>query len=177
MSRRPALALAVVLSATLLSGCGVGLHNRTYQEHGREDGAVADIGGRSGLAIRNLHVLAPATGSFLGIGSGAQVVGGLVNKGTQDDKLVGATSDVAGAVTLLLGGSPVTDVTVPALGAADPTWSLQLSGLTRPVHVAEYVGVTLQFARAGRVTLQVPLYAGQNGLGDRTPEQNPYGEK
>ncbi len=174
MSRRPALALAVALSATLLSGCGVGLHNRTYQEHGREDGAVADIGG---LAIRNLHVLPPDSGSVLDVGSGALVVGGLVNKGTQDDKLVGATSDVAGAVTLLLGGSPVTDVAVPALGSADQNWSLQLGGLTRAVHVAQYVGVTLEFARAGRVTLQVPLYAGQNGLSDRTQEQNPYGEK
>jgi hypothetical protein len=177
VSRRPALALAAMLSATLLSGCGVGLHNRTYQEHGREDGAVADLAGGSGLAIRNLHLVPPATGSILGLGSSAVVVGGLVNKGTQDDKLVGATSDVAGGVTLLLDGSPVTDVVVPALGAADQTWSLQLNGLTRSVAAAQYVGVTLEFARAGRVTLQVPLFAGQNGLADRTPEQNPYGEK
>jgi copper(I)-binding protein len=172
VSRRPVLAL--LLSAALLSGCGTGLHSRTYREHGRQDGAIANVGGRSGIAVRNVHLTPPATGSTYGVGSTAFLTGGLVNGSGTADALVGATSDVAGAVTLLVDDTPTTEVAIPAHGAATTTWALALSSLTRPVSVATYVTVTLEFRSAGRVTLQVPVFAGDNGLQNRTPEQNPY---
>lgn len=174
MSRRPVSALALLVSAALLAGCGTGLQARTYRETGREDGATADLGGVSGLAIRHLHVAPPATGTAAEAGSTAFVVGGLVNNGGSADALVGASSDVAGAVTLLVDGSPTTEVAVPAGGAAPQSWALALSGLTRGLTPATYVSVTLEFRRAGRVTLQVPVYAGDQGLQDRPQAQDPY---
>jgi copper(I)-binding protein len=165
---------ALVVSAALLAGCGTGLHSRTYRENGREDGAVADVGGRTGLAVRGLHVSAPVTGSTHPAGGTAFVTGGLVNNSTSNDALVGASSDVAGAVTLLVDGTPTTEVAIPAMGAAPSTWSLALSDLAEELHAATYIPVTLEFQRAGRVTLQVPVYAGDNGLQDREAEQEPY---
>ncbi|HUR13373.1 MAG TPA: copper chaperone PCu(A)C [Mycobacteriales bacterium] len=176
MSRRPvsALALALLTSAALLTGCGTGLEARTYQEVGREDGAAASVGGRSGIAIRHLHVAPPSSGQVLEAGATALVVGGLVNNGPSADALVGAASDVAGAVTLLVDGSPTTEVALPAKGAAPQSWALALTGLNRGLPPATYVTVTLEFAHAGRVTLQVPVHAGDQGLDDREEAQDPY---
>jgi copper(I)-binding protein len=174
VSRRSLSVSALVVSAALLAGCGTGLHSRTYRETGREDGATADLGGRTGVAIRGLHVSAPASGSAHQAGSTAFVTGGLINNGTSNDALVGASSDAAGAVVLLVDGTPTTQVAIPSLGTAPATWSLALTDLAGSLHAATYVPVTLEFQRAGRVTLQVPVYAGDNGLEDREAEQEPY---
>ena len=176
MSRRTVSALAALGTAALLTGCGTGLEARTYQETGREDGAVADLGGKSGLAIRHLHVAPPATGAAVEAGSTAFVVGGLVNNSGSADALIGASSPVAGAVTLLVDGSPTTEVAVPAKGAAPQSWAIALAGLNRGLPPTTYVEVTLEFARAGRVTLQVPVHAGDQGLQDREAAQDPYAE-
>jgi hypothetical protein len=60
-------------------------------------------------------------------------------------------------------------VTPPLSGSAIPT------GLTRDLAAGTYVSVTLTFQKAARVTLQVPVRAGDNGLADRQAEQDPYG--
>jgi copper(I)-binding protein len=174
VSRRPVSALALLASAALLTGCGTGLEARTYQEIGREDGAVANVGGHTGIQVRNLHVAPPATGGPIEAGSTAFVVGGLVNAASSADALVGGTSDVAGAVQLIVDGTPTTEVAVPAGGAAPQGWALALSGLSQALAPATYVEVTLEFRRAGRVTLQVPVRAGDQGLDQRTPAQDPY---
>jgi copper(I)-binding protein len=172
VSRRPVV--TALLSAALLSGCGTGLHARTYQEVGRQDGATTNLGGATGIAVRHLHVAPPPSGSTLAAGGTAYVTGGLINNGTDADALVNASSDIAGAATLLVDGTPTTEVAIPRLGAAPATWSIALSGLNREVSVATYIPVTLEFQRAGRVTLQVPVEPGDNGLEQRSPEQDPY---
>lgn len=174
MSRRPVSALALLASAALLTGCGTGLEARTYQEVGREDGAAVNVGGLNGLGVRQLHVEPPATGTQVDAGSTALVTGGLVNSGGSADALVGATSDVAGSVQLLVDGTPTTEVAIPAGGAAPQGWALALSGLSRALSPATYIQVTLEFRRAGRVTLQVPVYAADQGLDQRSPDQDPY---
>jgi copper(I)-binding protein len=176
VSRRPALTslLGAALLAGLLSGCGTGLHARTYQEIGRQDGATANLGGAGGIAVRHLHVSPPPTGGAHPLGGTAFVTGGLVNNGTSGDALVSASSAVAGAATLLVDGTPTTEVAVPRLGAAPSTWTIALSGLNRTVSAATYIPVTLEFQRAGRVTLQVPVEPGDNGLDGRQAAQDPY---
>jgi hypothetical protein len=50
-----------------------------------------------------------------------------------------------------------------------------LAGLKSDLRVAQYINVTLVFQRAGRLTgVQVPIRAGDTGLGSRTPAQDPY---
>lgn len=168
---------AIALSAVLASGCGTGLHAVTYTEHGREDGATANLGGLTGIAIRNLHILPPTSGLVIPVGATAEVTGGLVNDGAEPDALIGASSDAAGSVQLTLAGTPTSSVPLPPQDAAIQDWTLVLSNLNRPLLAATYVNVTLDFQRAGRITLQVPVRPGDSGLASRTPEQNPYAEK
>lgn len=178
MSRRPVTAVAVaLLTAAALSACGTGLQAKTYQAVGRTDGAAVDLGGRTGIAVRHLHVEPPASGSVLEAGSTALVVGGLVNGGKADDVLVRATTAAAAATALTVDGVEVTEVAVPSHGTAPAGWAVRLDGLTTGLHVAQSIEVTLEFRNAGRVTLSVPVFAGDNGLADREAAQDPYGEE
>ena len=183
MSRRPVtlpvsrpVSLAVAaLCVAAVSACGTGQHATTYKELGRMDGAIADVGGSDGVHVRNLHVEGPVSGSEIAAGGTALVTGGLGTAGPDADALVGATTDAAATATLTVGGAPVTSVPIPARSTAPADWGVQLTGLTAPLRAASYIEITLVFQRAGRITLQVPVHAGaDNGLGERTPEQDPY---
>ena len=153
MSRRPLAVAAGLLCLATLTGCGTGLKAQTYQRH-TYDFVNADQGD---VAIRNLAVDAPTgSGGVFAQGSTAKISGSFVSQGDQDDTLTGATSSVAGSVTLEQGGRTVTQIPVPSLGAATD-WLLALTGTTRELRPGSYVDVTLTFAKAGRTTLQVPV--------------------
>lgn len=187
MSRRPVTAtkavtkaaakvgVASLLSAAALSGCGVGLNSTTYQETGRVDGTVANVGGREGIAVRHLHVAPPAEGTVHEPGSTALVLAGLSNSGTEDDALVAATTPAATAAVLTVDGAQVDEVAVPAGSRADSGWAVRLDGLTTGLHVAQSIELTLVFRDAGRITLTVPVLPGDNDLDERHPAQDPYG--
>jgi outer membrane murein-binding lipoprotein Lpp len=158
VSRRPVTVLAAVLSAAALAGCGTGLHAKTYQEHGREDSARTEQGA---IAVRNVYAEAPASGDTLTQGGTAVLHGTFVNTGSSADALVGAASDAAASAQLQLDAKPATSIPLPAGQAA-----------------AGDVTVVFTFQNAGRTEqVQVPLRTGDSGLQDRTPAQDPYGEK
>jgi copper(I)-binding protein len=174
---RPATAATVVvgaLSAMVLSACGTGLQAQTYRESGRQDGGSTTV---EGVAVRNLHVTAPLSGSTVSRDESAVIAGVLVNKGTVADALVGASSDVAAAATVEEAGQPTTSIPIPPRGTSTTTWSIVLSGLTRDLKAGQWISVTLVFDKAGRTTVQIPVRAGDNGLGQREAAQDPYGEK
>ena len=167
------LSAAAVSSTLLLSGCGTGLHATTYTiERSPRDFRSTQI---ADLKVRNLGIAGPSTGITIASGGTAVLTGSVVNSGDSDDALVGVEVDVAGTSTLWLDGKTVTSVPVPA-GGATGQWSVTLSDLKRDLRVGQYVDVSLVFARAGRLAdLQVPVRTPQDtGLGERTPEQDPY---
>ncbi|HUR51760.1 MAG TPA: copper chaperone PCu(A)C [Mycobacteriales bacterium] len=176
MSRRPVSLVTLVLSAAVVAGCGTGLEAQTYTETGRQDGAFASVGGRTGVSVQRLQISGPASGSALAVGDTAFLKGGIANNGSTADALVGASSDLAASTTLLVDGTPVQEVPLRAQGIAPAGWAVALTGLTREAHVGSYIDVTLDFQRAGRLTVRVPVEAGDNGLSQRTPEQDPYAE-
>lgn len=179
MTRRLITAAALVVTAALASACGTGLQAKTYTESGRSDSGAATLGG---IAVRNAYIDQPATGNSIPIGQSALLVGFLVNNSSTGDALVGASSPLATGADLQLGTAPAATVaippnsTVPIAGAAPGAiWSISLTGLIRPLRVGEFISVTLNFQNAGHATIQVPVRAGNNGLGSRTPDQNPFG--
>lgn len=173
MSRRSTTVAAVAVSAALLSACGTGLEAQTYKEVGRQDGGSATS---QDVAVRNLYANPPLTGSTIPTDQPAVLTGFLVNTGDTADSLVSASSDVAATTALQEEGKPTPSVAIPARGHSTTTWSIVLTGLTKELHAGEYVSVTLTFARAGRTTVQAPIRAGDNGLLDRKPAQDPYRE-
>jgi copper(I)-binding protein len=75
---------------------------------------------------------------------------------TQDtDRLVSATSGAASSVQLTNG--PVTLTPGTLVDLSGPTPQIVLNGLTSPLSAGQMIQLTLIFATAGSVTLQVPV--------------------
>ncbi|UPY35210.1 copper chaperone PCu(A)C [Sediminicoccus sp. KRV36] len=111
-------------------------------------------------------------------GQGMQGGGYLIirNTGATPDRLVSATSPAAGRMELhthirdgdVMRMRPVTDIPVPANGEVTLQpggLHLMLIGLTRPMNDGQSIPVTLRFAQAGEVTVQLAVQA----AGARTP--------
>jgi hypothetical protein len=158
---------ALLASGLLLSGCGTSLQATTYTKESQpRDFAPASVGD---LALRNLSIAAPAQGLTFKAGEHVTLTGSVVNTGTEADTLTGITTAAADAVTLTPPSVPV-----PAGGDAD-TWTADLV-LKSDLAVGSYVKVVLTFSRAGTTQeLSVPVRSGDNDLGGRGAEQDPYG--
>lgn len=104
------------------------------------------------------------------------------NTGAVADRLVAATSPVAGRVELhthlrdgdVMRMRPVEDIPVPAndsVSLQPGGMHLMFVGLNRPLVAGETIPVTLRFAEAGEVTIQLPVQAagarGPGGHGHR----------
>lgn len=174
--RRPALAAAAVVSAAVLSaGCGTGLQAQTYQPRDVAEGTNATAGA---LEIRNLGIERGSIGSAdpsvpptpLSV-----VTGVIVNSGSEPDALLSASSTAAGSVQLLTPNGDQ-NLAIPAGGSTGADWALRLDALPAPLTPGTFITVTLTFAKAPRTTLQVPVRAGDNGLAERKPLQDPYAE-
>lgn len=170
--RRPVALVALSLSAALVSACGTGLEAQTYKERRAYDATHVDL---DGLKVRNLALEAVSEADGAPTGGGAILTGVVVNDGTTDDALVDVQTDVANDIQLV-SAAGASQLDIPAGKTSGTQWAVQLSGLTRPVKVGQYVSITLEFAKAGRTTVQVPVRPGDNGLGDREVAQDPYGE-
>lgn len=163
--RRPVTALAAVLSVAVLSGCGTGLQAQTYQARTAGSSSSSDV---DGLALRGFTIDVDPTAA-------PRLTGTIVNRGTENDQLVSASTPAASGVQFLsASGAPVLDL--PARHTSGTDWALQFDGLAAPLVPGSFVEVTLQFAKAGRTTLSVPVRALDNGLQGRTAAQDPYHE-
>jgi len=141
-----ALAAAALLCAPALAACASGtdaMTNLARTTTNTANGAVGTID------LRNVYVAGPVE-----TGGDAQVISALFNGGSEDDELVGISSpDAAGGKP----GSPAT--LAPAGGqiyianGSAPA----LTGLKKDLPVGSATKVTFTFAKAGSVTLDVPV--------------------
>ena len=158
-------AVAAILCVTALSGCATGLQAQTYKARTAGSSSSADV---DGLALRGFAIDVDPT-------SAPQLTGIIVNRGTDGDQLVSAATPAASGVQFLsTNGAAVLDL--PAGRTSGTGWALQFDGLAAPLVPGSFVEVTLQFAKAGRTTLSVPVRSRTSSLEGRTPAQDPYHE-
>ena len=156
--------LAVVVAGLVLhaAACGGG--------RGAEPAGTAATAGD--LVVSAVRAPAPA-------GDTMAVYFTVTNRGGEDDALVGVATEVAGAAMLhrstVAGGTArmemVAAVPVPAHGTAvlEPGgYHVMLAGLRREVREGETITVTLTFARAGTVTVAVPVVSYREVAGGDT---------
>ena len=151
---RPLLigALALLIPAAT-AGCAAGLNAPTLQFHPASAGANAVV---NGISVSDVFVLGAPTGSALPPGSSAGVFLSLFNNGANNDSLVSMSAPGSAAGVHVSGGP----VSLPAGGQVNltgPQPSVVLNGLTRTISGGQDIPVTLNFAHAGSVTLQVPV--------------------
>ena len=158
MSRRAAFpvrqTIGLLCCALSLAACGTGREAQTYKQRTTADSTNAQV---STVDIRGLQVLAPTAGEVLAKGADAPVTGRFVNNAEADDTLVSATSPAATSVVLTQGGKPVGSVPLPSLTITPGSYGLTLTGLVADLRPGSYVPIELDFAKAGRTTVQVPV--------------------
>ena len=137
----------LLLPLLLVSACSAGRHNPQFKESSSEDGVNVTVGGN---AVRDVYIAAPAPK-----GGTARASVYLARLDPGSDILIGASSPVAAAVDILSAGQVVQQI--PVAGTQAGAIALDLSGLNKAVQAASYYPITLSFATAGDVTLQVPV--------------------
>lgn len=142
-----------LLAVPAVAGCEAGLNAPTLEFHPASSGAQANF---NGISVSNAFVLAAPSGSSVPAGGSASLFVGLFNTGSANDKLLAVSAPNAAASVTIKGGG----VTIPAEGSADltgPEPTVVLKSLTKPLAGGQSIPVTFDFARAGALTLDVPV--------------------
>jgi copper(I)-binding protein len=146
--------VAVAALIPVLAGCEAGDNAPTVQFHYPTETAGIAVGD---LAVRNVFVLGAPLGSNLAKGQSAGLFLALANTGSPDRLLSITAPGSAASVTLPAGGIAVKDGPPVLLSGPKPT--VVLNDLTKPLTGGSTVRIILDFAKAGQVTLVVPVFA------------------
>jgi copper(I)-binding protein len=160
-------ALALLLPA--IAGCEAGYNAPTLEFHPANAGTNVTI---NGIEISNAFVLGAPAGVQAPSGSNAGMFMSLYNTGAGDDHLTSASAPGSASSVQLSGGT----VSVPGQTLVDlsgPEPSVVLSNLTRPLAGGDFVAVTLDFSRAGTVTIEVPVEAYSDYYSTYSPPPSP----
>jgi copper(I)-binding protein len=144
---------AVALLIPVIAGCEAGNNAPTLEFHQAAAGAYTQV---NGISVNNLFVLGAPSGSSLPAGSSASVFLSMFNGGAGGDTLVSVSAPGSAASVRLTGGT----VSIPVsseVNLTGPQPSVVLTGLTKPLSGGQSIPLTLDFAHAGSVTLQVPV--------------------
>jgi len=146
-SARGAATLAVVLlAATGAAGCGAGIQAETSRERPTINSVGAAVGN---ITVRNAYVGGPGR-----TGGSIPVLFAAYNGGTEPDQLTGVSSPIAAQAV-----APSQVAIAPGQGTIyNPGGGApRLTGLRSPLLVGQQVQLTLNFQRAGSVTIEVPV--------------------
>jgi copper(I)-binding protein len=141
--------LAVLVPA--LAGCEAGLNAPTLEFHPAAFGAYAT---KNGISVSNAFVLGPALNGPAVAGGRAGVF--LSITAENGDKLVSVSAPGTATAGRIAGGS----VSLPPAAPVDltgPVPQVVLTGLANPLEGGETVTLNLGFAKAGTVTMAVPV--------------------
>ena len=146
-------ALALLISG--IAGCEAGNDAPTLEFHPASTGANATF---NGISISDVFVLGAPAGQTVPAGSSASLFLSLYNGGTSDDELTGVHATGWASSVQVTGGT----VSIPVeseVNLTGPEPQLVLSDLAKPLSGGEAIPLTLDFAHAGSVTMDVPVQA------------------
>jgi copper(I)-binding protein len=151
---RPRRLLITVIAALIpaLAGCEAGVHAPTQQWHQPTNGAGTIL---HGIAIRNVFVLGAPLNTALAAGQSAGLFLALINEGSPDRLL--SVSAPGTATSVQVAGGTVGLATGKAVLLTGPRPAVVLTGLTHALPGGSFINVVLNFQKAGRITLSVPV--------------------
>jgi len=144
---------AMALLIPAIAGCEAGENAPTIEFHSASAGAHTLF---NGITISNVFVLGGASGVTLPPGGSASLFLALYNNNASGDQFVSAAAPGTAKSVSLSAGT----VALPAESAVNltgPHPEVVLNNLTTPLRGGTTIKVTLDFAHAGSVTLQVPV--------------------
>jgi copper(I)-binding protein len=164
-STRVALVVGAMIGALALAGCGAGQIAQTADQTAAVSGSSVTVGD---IAVRNAEIEFPIGaqqgGTVYQAGGTAPVSMTVANVSDVADRLVSASSPVAGAVTILgdtaLPGQHILAVGTPKGTPVLPNANevqLALTGLNQGIAPGLTYPLVLTFERAGTVTVELPV--------------------
>ncbi len=159
-------------AAVVLGGCSAGQDAETQEQVAAVNGASQDKGD---IAVRDAQFTFPQTGTVYPAGSSAPIQVTIANSGETADRLVGASSPYAASVNVsgttelpgdsalhaygeqAQGGGEDSAYQQPSANPEQREVAITVNGLTEEIGPGVTIPVTLQFAQAGEVTMQVPI--------------------
>lgn len=159
-----AAATGLVAGSMILIGCSAGQISQTASQEAAVNGNSANT---ENIALRNVHLLATQTSDYLQPGRTVPLVFVAANNSPDvNDKLLGITSDVGavamtGDAAIPAGAALVVAAAggqVEAMGSATPA-AAEVT-LNTPITNGLSYGFTFSFEHAGKVTVAVPISAG-----------------
>lgn len=160
-------ALALLISG--IAGCEAGNNAPTLEFHPASPGVSTTF---NGISINDVFVLGAPLGSAVPAGSSASLFLSFYNGGTGDDELTGVHATGWASSVQVTGGT----VSIPVqseVNLTGPEPQLVLSDLAKPLSGGEAVPLTLDFAHAGSVTLDVPVEAQSDYFSSYSPPPAP----
>ena len=151
-SRRIMVA-AVAALIPLVAGCEAGTNAPSLQWHQPTDGTGRTVGD---LTISNAFILGAAVGQQIPAGANAGLFLDIVNTGNSNDRLESVTASGV-AQSVQLAGDHVVLTARREVPLSGPRPQIVLTNLTHPLNGGSVVTITLDFAIAGQVSLQVPV--------------------
>ena len=144
--------LALLIPA--IAGCEAGDDAPTLQYHSASSGAQVTV---NGIRVTNMFVLGAPTGSTVPAGSSASLFLSIYNGGAGSDTLEKVTAPGLASSVTLSGGPVALPANAAPVNLTGPQPEAVLENLAKPLRGGSTIPVTLQFAHAGAVTLQVPI--------------------
>src|SRR5690348_1973325 len=141
----------MVVLVPALAGCEAGLNAPTLQYHPANFAADTT---KNGIAFANVFVLDTATNGEGVAGGRAGVFLSLYAK--NGDRLESASADEAASSVKIAGGSVNLPAGVP-VNMGGPIPRVVLAGLTSPLEGGQTVSISFTFAKAGKITIPVPV--------------------
>jgi len=150
-NRRRLLFGAIAVLVPVLAGCEAGFGAPTLEFHPANFAANTV---QEGISLSNVFVLGPAPGEELPAGGRAGVF--LSVTAQNGDRLVSVSAPGTATSVRVAGGS----VVLPPYTLVDmsgPVPDVVMTGLTSPLRAGGDLKMEFTFARAGTITLQVPV--------------------
>jgi copper(I)-binding protein len=144
--------LALLMPA--VAGCEAGDDAPTLQFHSASSGAQVIV---NDIRVTNMFVLGAPTGSTVPAGSSAGLFLSIYNGGASSDTLEKVTAPGLASSVTLSGGPVALPANAAPVNLTGPQPGAVLENLAKPLRGGSTIPVTLQFAHAGAVTLQVPI--------------------
>jgi len=138
---------SAALALVALTACSAGRHNPEFKIKVAQDTANATV---AGTAVRDAYIFSPTS-----VGETARANVSISRLDPGADELVSVASPVSADITLSTGGRTVDSV--PFSGDDAYTLTLQMAKVSQDLTTTAVYPVTLTFAHAGEVTLQVPV--------------------
>ena len=143
---------AIAVLVPVLAGCEAGLNAPTLEFHPANFAANTVKGD---ISLSNVFVLGPAPSEQLPAGGQASVFLAITSQ-SGNDRLDSISAPGTAQSVRVTGGS----IRLPAQTLVDlsgPEPEVVLTGLTRPLTAGQAITLNFRFARAGTITLQVPV--------------------